>query len=324
MFRIITKTGTANRYKFGVSFEGLYPNAPLADVIPAWFENGTKAITFGGTGNVNKFQKSTYATDVTAVLAATLGIGRSFPAGMGNTTVGYAIGGSNNGDRAEVDKFTYATDVRSAGTNLSVGTNGGFATGNGTIGYFSGGYFSGDNRVNCIKFTYSTGANSAQTSGNLSLARRSGTATSGPYAGWFFGGYGAADGTTTADKTLFATDTNASVASATLPGISYNNGSVGNFTNNFCFRGADNLDAASATIYKIPTATEVSSTSSGTLALAKHGFGFSCNETTAFMIAGYTTGATTNGQKMVLSTETCSTVSGLASIWSAYFLGGMG
>jgi len=201
----------------------------------------------------------------------------------------YFSGGSYSANQVATDKLTYSNDTTAAQTSANLPSNHGYGTPL-SDGY-SKGYVCGDylSTATTDKVTYSTETAAAATTANLSQGRGFGTGLSDYIAkGFILGGY---TNYANADKITFANDIASAVTSAQLGTAKFNGAqriSDGS-GNGYYLGGASGSDVVQSAIQKIVYSTEVTSTISNSISVARDlGGGNSAFSYKGYICGGYT------------------------------------
>lgn len=167
------------------------------------------ALAAGGYtgGAVTTADKYIYLTKVRSAYTS-LSTAKSWAFGVGNTSVGYVVGGSSGGTSfmatllATSFKYTYSNSTIENSTNLYIAKSFGASFGNGTNGYMAGGYSA--NWV-ITKLVYDTGAKS-NLGTTLSFYRSGVAGASSGVAGYAMAGDSGSSPCTNVDKLVYATE----------------------------------------------------------------------------------------------------------------------
>lgn len=175
------------------------------------FETNEKCLWVNGhfgSPTVTSIERTTYATDTTAVIVGqTVSQYSNYCFGTGNSVRGYTGGGYNAGaTNTFVWKHTYATEIVAASTALSTAVGRGGGSGNLTAGYVT----VGNGTTTVLKLTYATDGTATLASAALPSGKTDFSVISSPDKA-YFGPSSTAGQRRTIGGMPFSTETTAAV-----------------------------------------------------------------------------------------------------------------
>lgn len=279
------------------------------------FQGSTYSYWMGGvalTGplNYNTANRLVHAGESISVIGSTMAAAKYAGSNGISITKGYFLGGNNSGALSTITGFTFGTQTFAdiSATLSNARERAGGATSSAKC-YAAG----GNQYLSSIEALTFTGESIATLGATLSSAKRyADSSVSAPLKGYFFGGDNGST-TSTIDALVFSGETNGAIA-ATLSAAKYQGAGAGSTTIGYFF-GGDTSNASSAgavtTIEKLIYSTEVRSTLSSTISVARQDVSGSSGTTKAFVAGGDNTAglpvSTIDG--MPYSTETSAALS---------------
>lgn len=319
------KNSTAPRFgrvKFAIGMEGPAPFIVIGGETFTYPFNTTYGINVAGriNGVTNKYERSTYSTEVNAT-NANLYVGSVYVYAqiIGGSTKSMTYGGDTNNDGAGKiatgDSYTYSTNTRASATNALANTRY-FACGGGstTIGYILGGCIA-VTRTNVSllteKITLSTEAVAVGPSlpTGQTLLRAGGNDTYLYVVGY----------TTANSKSIrrisYSANTISTLAAVMTTAFSAASACRvnGSGTHLYCLGGNDQVTGNTVTCQKLSLSTETCAATNNLTAAKNDGYAQGTS-TKIYAVAGYGTNYTTVAYGYTTATDTSAAVAGMNAI----------